>query len=218
VPARDASYGELVWQTLAPRLGTEPRPSSLGWAPWRSWAGRAALAGAVAAIVAAAFLVGRWSALQPNSVPGQSTTTTIVATTAQPVRERVLLVAVGDHLERSQMVLLELTHTQPAASVDISSEQHWARDLIDSNRLYRQAALRDGDPGIASVLDELERQLLEIANSPSKMSSASFQRLRKHIESEGIVFKVRVVGSQLENRMQQQREQPETALPAPATS
>ena len=56
------------------------------------------------------------------------------------VRERVLLVAVGDHLERSQMVLIELANAGAHTGVDISYEQKAAEDLLESNRLYRQTA------------------------------------------------------------------------------
>ena len=40
--------------------------------------------------------------------------------------ERVLLVAVGDYLERSQMVLIELANASPKGTLDISSEQERA--------------------------------------------------------------------------------------------
>ncbi|MFQ5694512.1 MAG: hypothetical protein ACE5HB_00830, partial [Terriglobia bacterium] len=51
-----------------------------------------------------------------------------------------------------------------------------------------------------SVLDDLERILLEIANSPETLSSPDFEELRRRIESKGILFKVRVIGSQVRER------------------
>ena len=47
----------------------------------------------------AAFMAGR---LLPRSTPGT------VATTADQLREGVLLIDLGDHLDRSQMMLVEL--------------------------------------------------------------------------------------------------------------
>jgi CTP:molybdopterin cytidylyltransferase MocA len=115
------------------------------------------------------------------------------------VRERILLVAVGDHLDRSQMVLLELVNSKPQGDqVDISEEQQRAQDLIASNRLYRQTASRSGDPGVATVLDELERVLLEVAHSPSRLSTQEFEELRQRVEAQGILFKVRVIDSRLQ--------------------
>ncbi len=44
--------------------------------------------------------------------------------------------------------------------------------------------------------------LLDIAHSPSKLDSAAFEKIRQRIEAEGIVFKIRVVGSNLREREQ----------------
>ena len=116
------------------------------------------------------------------------------------VRERILLVAVGDHLERSQIALIELVNSPSGSTVDISGEQERARDLVTENRLYRQAALTTGEPGVASVLDDLERVLVEIANSPSRMTGDEFNQVRKRIEQQGIIFKVRVFGDSVRER------------------
>ncbi len=118
-----------------------------------------------------------------------------------------MLVAVGEHLDRSQMILVELVNNESKGPVDISEEQHRAEDLIGDNRLYRQAALTSGDTRVSSVLDELQRVLLEIAHSPSKLDSAEFEQIRRRIEAEGILFKIRVVGSNL-------REREKSVLPA----
>jgi vacuolar-type H+-ATPase subunit E/Vma4 len=74
--------------------------------------------------------------------------------------------------------------------------------LVGANRLYRQTALNAGEAGMASVLDQLERVLVEVANSPSEVSSKQLESLRKRIESQGILFKVRVVGSDVRKRAQ----------------
>jgi hypothetical protein len=115
------------------------------------------------------------------------------------VRRQILLVAVGDHLERSQMALVELVNAGDAPSVDISSEQAWARDLVSQNRLYRQTAAETGDAAMTSVLDELERVLVEVANGPAELTEADFQGVRQRIESQGIIFKVRALGERVRN-------------------
>jgi hypothetical protein len=109
-------------------------------------------------------------------------------------------VAVGDHLERSQVALIELVNTQGGATVDISGERERARDLVRENRLYRQTAVGTGDPAVASVLDELERVLVEIANSPSSLTAAEFSKVRSRIEQQGIIFKVNVFGQRVRER------------------
>ncbi|MGH9721855.1 MAG: hypothetical protein ACRD8O_16735, partial [Bryobacteraceae bacterium] len=151
------------------------------------------VAGAIAAMVVFAFLAGRFTHKPVPSGPGP------VAASGQ-VRERILLVALGDHLERSQMVLIELANASPELARDITGEQERAEDLISENRLYRQTALTAGETNVATVLDELERLLLEIAHSPSKISSPELTRLKERIEAAGLLFKVRVVESNLRER------------------
>ena len=194
VPERSEGYGREVYARLLPKL-EEQQPASAGF-DWRSWFRLPALAtaGALASLLLVAFLAGR---LLPRS------TTAAPNNTAQ-IRERVLLVAVGDHLDRSQMVLLELANAPDSDAqnhvVDISSEQKWARALVPDNRLYRQTAAEAGETGVASVLEELERLLLDVANRPSKISESEFRALRKRIEDKGILFKVRVIGSEVRDR------------------
>ncbi len=190
VPEPAEGYEGRVWRRLAPELDG---PRAHWWSGFALWLSprRLVTAAAMAALVIAAFLAGRVSQ-QRQQVAGLS----------GPVRERIMLVAVGEHLDRSQMILVELVNNSSAGPVDISEQKQRARDLISENRLYRQAALNSGDRGVSSVLDDLERTLLEVAHSPSKLDSAEFQVIRERIEAEGIVFKIRVVGSNLREREQ----------------
>jgi hypothetical protein len=140
----------------------------------------------------AAFLAGRF---YPQAhKPAQ------MAAADPQANERVLLVAVGDYLERSQMVLVELANTNPHGTVDISSEQELAGDLVSENRLYRQTAAHTGNTAVASVLDELERVLLDIRHAPSQMTPEDLEKLRQRLEAEGILFKIRVLGSNVKNQ------------------
>ena len=187
VPERSEAYGQEVWQRLRPRLMERPGSAWADFFAPRRWA----LAGAFAALIVVAFLAGRYGSHHEMEAN---------AAISPQARERILLVAVGDHLDRSQMVLVELTNADSKGPVDISSEQRTARDLVDANRLYRQTAARAGEVGVASVLDDLERVLIEVANSPSKLSSAQFEDIRQRIEAKGILFKIRVIDSQVRER------------------
>ena len=186
VPERPADYGTSVWNRVRPRIGAAPRR---WWAAWLDWR-RLAVAAAVASLIVAAFLAGRYARRPAPAVA------------AGPVRERILLVAVGDHLERSQVVLAELSNLGAGrkGSVDISYEQRAAEDLVESSRLYRMSANSAGDTATANVLDELERVLLDIAHGPSEVSGAQLEQLQKRIADAGILFKVRVYATQVEHR------------------
>jgi len=196
VPKRSEEYVGEVWRNLQPRLAK----ASLRRRVVRGWFGmpRWMAVGAVAALVVAAFMVGRLWRGHPTPAPE--------AVSAQ-IRDRILLVAVGDHLERSQMVLVELVNTQAKGEVNISREQQRAEDLLADNRLYRQTAMRVGEPGVANLLDELERVLAEVANSPSEVSARQLESLRRRIEDQGILFKMRVVGTAVQRREQRNGKQ-----------
>jgi hypothetical protein len=197
VPARSEDFEDEVWRRLVPRLEAGEslwQRFVAGRGARRLWAPVGAVV-AVAALVVGAFLAGRFWPGRP-----QPQREAQVQPVSAQSRERILLVAVGDHLERSQMVLVELVNTQPQRTVDISAERQRAEDLVPANRLYRLTAERSGEAGVANVLDELERTLIEIAHSPSRLSSPEFEDLRRRVEAQGILFKVRVVDSQVHAR------------------
>ena len=190
VPERGPEYGRAVWQQIAPRL---PEKAGRGWRVWfepRRWVA----IGAMAAVVLGAFVAGRWSKPKDPGAPA--------ASVAQ-VRERVLVVAVGEHLGKSEMVLMELanaTQAQGQKQINISAEQLRAEDLLDANRLYRETAQQNGDAALADVLDDLERVLMDVAHSPQELTPAKLESLQKRIEAHGILFKVRVVGKELQEK------------------
>lgn len=186
IPERDAEYGAAVWQRIEGQIGRR-RWWSAAAPQWR-W-GAAAVAMAV--LVVAAFLAGRYTPGARKA--GQ------VADNSQ-VRERVLLVAVGDYLERSQMVLVELTNAHPKGPLDISSEQERARDLVSETRLYRQTAATTGESDVTAILDELERVLVDLAQGPSQLSARQLEQWRERLEAAGILFKIRVVNSNMNSR------------------
>ncbi len=210
VPDRDDSYGAQVWSRIQPRLEVlEARSWRQQASAFFTWP-RIATAGALAVLVVASYVAGR-SSVPPTVTREPQRTEAALAS----VRERILLVAVGEHLERSRVVLAEISNRDGGGPADISSEQVIANDLVASNRLYRQAAIRNGEPAVASVLEDLERVLVEIANSPSSPSHDDLTRLREQIQSEGLLFKVTVMGARVSQR---QRDAAAASLPATKTS
>jgi len=186
VPEPGAGFEQKTWLNVRGRL-----PDSAGSALRRflspqKWA----LAGVMAMIVVAAFLAGRY--LRP------ATTTTVLPPDNQANVQRGMLMAVGNHLERSQILLVEIMHAEPGDH-DLSREQAQARDLLDSNRLYRAGAQKTGDPSVGRTLDELERVLAEIANGPTETSATDLKRVQHQIESQGLLLKMRVIGSKVQH-------------------
>ncbi|HEY3121990.1 MAG TPA: hypothetical protein VGL15_15300 [Vicinamibacteria bacterium] len=186
LPAFGAFEADRAWQRLAPRLEVERRRRARPRA-------RFLVPLAMAASLIVAFSVGRRTAI-PTSTPSP------VAATQGP--ERVLLTAVGDHLERSEMLLVELSNASPDAAAEGAKRQQKAKELVDANRLYRQAVTRAGEPGMASVLEELERLLVEVAHQPS-LTPTDVSDLKRRIEFLGLIFKVRILGSEVRQKQKE---------------
>jgi hypothetical protein len=182
-PYRGPEYENDVWHRLAPKLGHKRRSS---WFTPRRWVPVMA----AAALLVVAFFAGRYSP-RPQQQQQQ------VAQTASGVHEGVLLVAVGDHLERSEMLLIEIANANPERSMNLTDGRETAQDLVHANRLYRQTAASSGDDRVVSLLDDLERVLLEVAHSPEELHGSRLETLRERIKNEGLIFKIRVAGSKL---------------------
>jgi hypothetical protein len=212
VPEPGRNYEVRVWSRLAGRLEplqphqeavNLPRGTSHIWATWQRWAAL----GAVAALIFAAFFLGRVS---ERAVPGGPATaqsgTAPVSGDAATIRHRVLLVALESHLDRTQLLLTELANADPEQKMDLSAEEAAARELLDDNRLYRQTAAQVHDQALVQVLDELERMLVDLSHRPQTVSLAEWREIQQRIQSQGILFKVRVVGSQVREQERAMRD------------
>ncbi len=193
VPEPSPAFEREMWARLEPKI----QEASRGWfsrllptgPAWPTWT----LAGGLAVLLLAAFVAGRFTSPVTPATPA---TEPAVA----DVGDRVLLVAVVDHLDRSQMVLIELLNSEPNAFTDISAGQSRARELVAANRLYRQTAAQAGDSVIGETLEDLERVLLEIANAPENVTAEAVAALREQIGARGLLFRVRVVQSEIRER------------------
>lgn len=190
VPEPPEGFERTVWARLAPELPARRR----WWVPRLLQASpRWVFAGGVVAAVLVSFLAGRLSRSEPTAVV--PTTEADVAAT-----DRVLLIELVDHLDRSQIVLVELLNAEDGRAVTTSAEQSRAKELVAANRLYRHSAAQAGDEATGVVLDDLERVLLEIANAPADARVEDLDALRARIASRGLLFRVRVVQSEMRER------------------
>jgi hypothetical protein len=189
VPEPAANFEEKTWLNVRDRLPEKGGIFRRLFTPQPKWA----IAGLMAVLIVGAFLAGRYTT---RRVPP-------IDTTAKANPQRIVLVAVGDHLERSQMLLVEIMHNEDTGRVDFSAEQQLARDLLDDNHLYRVSAQQVGDPQVARVLDQLGRVLTEIANGPAEVSANDLEQVRHTIQSESLLFKVRVIQSEVNSKLRQ---------------
>jgi len=204
-------FERIAWARLEPHLevqGVSPVRRSAGKiydlvfgksAREGGWFPQWALAGGVAALVLAAFVAGRFSG-------GGAAVTTTNTTMASVDSGRVLQSAVGDHLDRTQMMLVELANAETDGADVLAGEQARAGDLVAANRVILQSAIQSGDGQVVDILEDLERVLMEIANSPANATSNDLTDLQSRITREDLLFRLRVIASEMRQRQMQDRE------------
>lgn len=188
-PQRGPEYAAQVWTRLQPQLGLRSKRSS--WLTSWVWLTprHAAATAAVALLVTGAYFLGRYS---PRPTP-QPTTIAQVDPGFSAAADRMLLVTVGDHLEQSQRVLLELANTE---TTQLPAERDSAEQLLRDNRLMRQSLQRSGDRNLASVLEKLERFLTEAANARPE----ELPEIQRRMVDEGVLFQLRIANAKIRER------------------
>lgn len=186
-------FERVAWARLEPSLDSNK-------SAWKTffWFPQWALAGGVAALVLVAFVAGRVSSVNPSSGS--------IAGSALIDPDRVLQAEVGDHLDRTTMMLVELANAETDHADVLAGEQPRAVDLVAANRLIRQSAEQSGDVLIADVLEDLERVLMEIANAPMDASSNDLTDLQSRITDEDLLFRLRVIAAEMRQRTLNGRE------------
>lgn len=196
VPEPGPAFERTVWARLQPEVN---RGSF-------NWVGLTFAGGLAAAILAVIV----WQVAITRTRPGPAPQA--VTADAEAHRRTVLLTAVSDHIEQSELVLVELANA-PAdeGGLDVSLERTAAGDLVSAGRLYRDTARHTGDLQLAALLDELELVLVEIARGPDALSADQLEELRAQIDNQELIFKLRVLAAEVRARRQ-------SARPSPGTS
>jgi hypothetical protein len=192
-PARDAAYGERVWALISsslPRL--EARKQR--W-PYFNLLRGLSYATAAALLLACAFFAGRqWEqGHQPRTMAMQQTPPQSKPAPRQT--ERVVVVVLSDHLDRSERLLVELKHADADSEEMLDPLRDQARNLLAANQLCRRQAKRQDDPALAAALDRLDQLFDELANQPGGLTPEAITRLQNQLNSSSLLFEVRVLRS-----------------------
>jgi hypothetical protein len=188
VPEPEAGYEARVWDRVQWRLRGERRAEARR-STTTKWLAAAAM---LAIAFTAGILVNRRISVAPTPDSGIPSTIATASNT-EAGRDRILLVVVGEHFDESERVLVELTNLDPDGATDMTAPRARAQDLLASNRLYRTSAADRGEESVATLLDELEPVLMQIAHAPAEVSETELRKLQKRVETKGLVFKLRVV-------------------------
>jgi hypothetical protein len=210
VPEPGPGFERVMWARVQSAL-PEARPRVSTASTWR-WAPALGMAAAVVLAVAIGYA---WRASHdPHGVaaPAASRTASTMAPTSGPTfvrtsaadmqktRERVLLTALSEHFQQTEVLLTEIMNAPDQGGSEADFERTSAGDLVASGRLYRVTAQENGDLQLARMLDDLEGVLVEVARSPEKVAPKDFQSLRTRIGDQNLLFKVRAVSTQIQQR------------------
>jgi hypothetical protein len=187
-PEPRAGFERDAWARLAPHISARRS----GWSIPPAWSAHRMLAAAAAIVMlVGAFLLGRGSRAPQPASPS------IMAGLSNQARARILQISLADHLDRAGRLLTEISNDGDARSFNFSEERSRAQDLVDEGRLMRQTLAREGASPTLAFLDEVQRFLLEVANAPDSPSPREVQELRQRIGDTSLLFKVRIIESNL---------------------
>ena len=200
-PTRPADYGAQVWQAIQGHLPEYRTKRKWSEFFWPHFAPKFAYAVAALLLLAGTFFAGKyWERM--HALHEQAAAP--AAAPPQQVKERVVLFVLDGHLDRSERLLVQLSHagdeagaTEAAVDLPLQSE---ARQLLADNRLYRESMAQNKDPLLANALDHLERVLLEVSNSPDKLDSEEIARIEKELNTDGLLFQIRVLRARVSGR------------------
>ncbi len=189
-PERDSDYEARLWERLQSRLPARRQPR---WASRLTWR-QLAYGSAAAVLLTVVFYAGRHSA-----------TVTAPQAEAQVAsfERRVLVSAVRSHLDRAQFLLSEFANARPPRRdefVQVAVGEDEIHDLLEANRLYRHSAEQAEERGLAELLDELERLLMDLAHMERNLPAETVEALRERIVTAGILFRVRILGAEMRER------------------
>jgi hypothetical protein len=120
----------------------------------------------------------------------------ITAGLSDAARQRILAISLADHLDRAETLMTEVSNVDYVAD-DLKTVRSRAQDMVEEGRLMRQSLASQGDTATLELMDEVERFLLEVSNSPDSASPAEIRSLRERIDSGSLLFKVRIIESNL---------------------
>ena len=194
-PLRGDDYGAEVWQKISPLLDAGYKGSGNRLKDWLATflQPRFSLAGAlsIALVAALAFMLGRNGGPLPANDPAAPTS--VAAMTGADINSsRLLNHRVSAHLEQVNILLTQFVNTSETSQ----GQTGHVTDLLVANRLYRQAAVVQGNQKLAAFLADLEPLLIELAYQAQSGSAATRERMQREVE-DGLLFRVRIMNQQL---------------------
>ena len=118
-----------------------------------------------------------------------------IPATPEPVRSADAETMTAIHFETSERLLLAFKNVrldEPSAAQEVSYERKRAKQLVYQNMLLKREADASGDVQVASLLENLEPILIDIANLPDQPDENTVRAIRERVERKNIVGLLRV--------------------------
>ena len=206
VPEAEAGFEQRLWQRWEQQAAADPasdrrhaaspraEPRERHRARVRPLLRYTGTAFALVAALGVGFLLGR----QPSGPerPGGTNPPTMLA--KHDMAARVLDAYVTAHLRETEGVVLTAVNSDNAALLE--SNRELAAGLLESNRLYAQAAARAGNPRLANFLQQLEPLLIELANPAPADPIQGSDGLRDYVDKTDLLFQLRATQARMESQ------------------
>jgi len=202
-PAVDVGALERIWAGLEPQV----RGKDVQRQRWFGWGWGLGLAAAAVVIAVAGFYGGHlWEKSQHQEVravpvrtpeePQRAEEGKAKESAANAPRPTVVVVVLGDHLEQSEQLLVELSHPEDAAEDPALGRT--ARELLAVNREYRERSGKGAvkDPAVERALADLEPVLTALARPNGELSKEGLMALEEKMHTDNLLFELRVVRTQ----------------------
>ena len=136
--------------------------------------------------------------VRPEPKPGEQFAAipkTVRSAIPEPVRPADAQTMTAIHFEKAETLLRAFRNVrlnEPGSATEVSYERKRAQQLVYQNMMLRREADLSGDVQVASLLENLEPILLDIANLPDKPDNDKVRVIRDRVERKNIVALLQV--------------------------
>lgn len=183
------------WQRLADAIVARavPRARPLERLPmrprWPSTGGGAWGLRVAVAVLLVGFGVWLGRAAFPREVPVAAPGAAV-----EPTAEAVLEARTVRYLERARVLLLRVTHFDPAtddpAALDLERQQHIADELLGESAALREALAGRGAGRLERLMDDLDLVLLHLANLDADAVPAALERVQRGAQRKALLMQL----------------------------
>ncbi len=195
-PAMDPAYWEGFWDRLSDRL--EPGRRKLFRPDWRRWIPPVTIpvrpawvpVAAAVLLIATGVYIGRSIYLSQPHGPAAATRAVVF----DPAVVAEFHGMLSHYLGQSRSLLLglenfDIEHDDPAL-LDFPRQQMVSWELLVQGRQIKRHAIASGDPRLQYLVGEIERVLLQLANSEGEDLEWTIRLVQEGLEQNAILVKI----------------------------